>query len=404
VKIGLITIGNELLSGFTTNTNASWIGKRMSEIGAEIVWHHTVQDSHEAIVNSFNSIPTYLNALIITGGLGPTHDDITANSLFDWADVETEFDDDYWQDLKRRFKSRHISIPDLNKNQALKPINGELIPNPLGSARGIQLQKNGMDIVALPGVPVEMKAMMVESVIPFLKINIQNPIHILTLRTTGIMESALAEKLEPILKNINAKLAFLPKLTGVDLRISSKDKKSLTTLKESIYQRVGKYIFGENGISLEEIVGKLILDKQLTISIAESCTGGLISDRLTNVPGSSGYLLGSVIAYQNEVKISKLGVKKETIEKFGAVSEQTANEMAKGIRSSLKSNLGLSSTGIAGPGGGSEEKPVGLVYIALANDEEVLTKKLNLTKNRLANKKLTSQAAINLLRLYLLRE
>jgi nicotinamide-nucleotide amidase len=376
----------------------------MSEIGAEIVWHHTVQDSHEAIVNSFNSIPTYLNALIITGGLGPTHDDITANSLFDWADVETEFDDDYWQDLKRRFKSRHISIPDLNKNQALKPINGELIPNPLGSARGIQLQKNGMDIVALPGVPVEMKAMMVESVIPFLKINIQNPIHILTLRTTGIMESALAEKLEPILKNINAKLAFLPKLTGVDLRISSKDKKSLTTLKESIYQRVGKYIFGENGISLEEIVGKLILDKQLTISIAESCTGGLISDRLTNVPGSSGYLLGSVIAYQNEVKISKLGVKKETIEKFGAVSEQTANEMAKGIRSSLKSNLGLSSTGIAGPGGGSEEKPVGLVYIALANDEEVLTKKLNLTKNRLANKKLTSQAAINLLRLYLLRE
>ncbi|MBT3216733.1 MAG: competence/damage-inducible protein A [Candidatus Marinimicrobia bacterium] len=404
MKIGLITIGNELLSGFTTNTNASWIGKRMSEIGAEIVWHHTVQDSHEAIVNSFNSIPTYLNALIITGGLGPTHDDITANSLFDWADVETEFDDDYWQDLKRRFKSRHISIPDLNKNQALKPINGELIPNPLGSARGIQLQKNGMDIVALPGVPVEMKAMMVESVIPFLKINIQNPIHILTLRTTGIMESALAEKLEPILKNINAKLAFLPKLTGVDLRISSKDKKSLTTLKESIYQRVGKYIFGENGISLEEIVGKLILDKQLTISIAESCTGGLISDRLTNVPGSSGYLLGSVIAYQNEVKISKLGVKKETIEKFGAVSEQTANEMAKGIRSSLKSNLGLSSTGIAGPGGGSEEKPVGLVYIALANDEEVLTKKLNLTKNRLANKKLTSQAAINLLRLYLLRE
>jgi nicotinamide-nucleotide amidase len=218
------------------------------------------------------------------------------------------------------------------------------------------------------------------------------------------MESALAEKLEPILKNINAKLAFLPKLTGVDLRISSKDKKSLTTLKESIYQRVGKYIFGENGISLEEIVGKLILDKHLTISIAESCTGGLISDRLTNVPGSSGYLLGSVIAYQNEVKISKLGVKKETIEKFGAVSEQTANEMAKGIRSSLKSNLGLSSTGIAGPGGGSEEKPVGLVYIALANDEEVLTKKLNLTKNRLANKKLTSQAAINLLRLYLLRE
>ena len=404
MKIGLITIGNELLSGFTTNTNASWIGKRMSEIGAEIVWHHTVQDSHEAIVNSFNSIPTYLNALIITGGLGPTHDDITANSLFDWADVETEFDDDYWQDLKRRFKSRHISIPDLNKNQALKPINGELIPNPLGSARGIQLQKNGMDIVALPGVPVEMKAMMVESVIPFLKINIQNPIHILTLRTTGIMESALAEKLEPILKNINAKLAFLPKLTGVDLRISSKDKKSLTTLKESIYQRVGKYIFGENGISLEEIVGKLILDKQLTISIAESCTGGLISDRLTNVPGSSGYLLGSVIAYQNEVKISKLGVKKETIEKFGAVSEQTANEMAKGIRSSLKSNLGLSSTGIAGPGGGSEEKPVGLVYIALANDEEVLTKKLNLTKNRLANKKLTSQAAINFLRLYLLRE
>ena len=404
MKIGLITIGNELLSGFTTNTNASWIGKRMSEIGAEIVWHHTVQDSHEAIVNSFNSIPTYLNALIITGGLGPTHDDITANSLFDWADVETEFDDDYWQDLKRRFKSRHISIPDLNKNQALKPINGELIPNPLGSARGIQLQKNGMDIVALPGVPVEMKAMMVESVIPFLKINIQNPIHILTLRTTGIMESALAEKLEPILKNINAKLAFLPKLTGVDLRISSKDKKSLTTLKESIYQRVGKYIVGENGISLEEIVGKLILDKQLTISIAESCTGGLISDRLTNVPGSSGYLLGSVIAYQNEVKISKLGVKKETIEKFGAVSEQTANEMAKGIRSSLKSNLGLSSTGIAGPGGGSEEKPVGLVYIALANDEEVLTKKLNLTKNRLANKKLTSQAAINLLRLYLLRE
>ncbi len=404
MKVGLITIGNELLSGFTTDTNAAWIGQRIGEVGGVVIWHLTTQDSREDIIRSIESTPEDVQVLIITGGLGPTHDDITATSLYHWAQTETEFDEDYWKELEEKFKNRNVTIPEINKNQALKPIDGEMIQNPVGSARGIRINKNGLDIIALPGVPAEMKAMMTLSVIPLLDENIHNPIHNQTLRTTGIMESALAEKLEPILRETKVKLAFLPKLTGVDIRISSADTNEISELRDAIFHAVGKYIFGEGDILLEEAIGKLLIKKNLTIGVAESCTGGLISDRFTNVSGSSVYFHGGIIAYQNKVKITELNVKKETLETFGAVSEETAIEMAKGIQSRLQVNLGLSSTGIAGPGGGTDEKPVGLLFIALAHAKGVMTKKFNLTKKRIINKELASQAALNMIRIHLTRD
>lgn len=404
MKIGLVTIGNELLTGFTTDTNAAWIGQHISKIGAEVVWHVTVLDSEEEIIQAIESASEKLDALLITGGLGPTHDDITANVLFSWAGIETEIDEDYWKELTEKFTARNVSIPEINKNQALKPLSGNLIPNPVGSARGIHIKKDGQHVIALPGVPSEMKTMMTETVLPMLAEKITNPIHIHTLRTTGIMESALAEKLKPVLGETKSKLAFLPKIFGVDIRISSTDEQVLTKQTEKIKKTVGKYIYSEDNILLEEAVGNLLMDNNLTIASAESCTGGLIANRLTNVHGSSAYYIGGITAYQNEVKLSEIGVREDTLETHGAVSEETAVEMAEGIRNKFNTDLGISSTGIAGPGGGTEKKPVGLVYIALAHSDGVMSKKFNLTKDRLINKELTSQAALNMIRIYLTRD
>jgi nicotinamide-nucleotide amidase len=404
VKVGLITIGNELLSGFTTDTNAAWIGQQISKIGAEVIWHITVPDSKEDITQALISVPKDIHVLLITGGLGPTHDDITANVLYSWAGIKTEFDEEYWQDLEKRFATRNVTIPQINKNQALKPASGNMIPNPVGSARGIHINKDGKEVIAMPGVPAEMKALMTDTVLPIIAEKITEPVHIHTFRTTGIMESSLAEKLEPVLMDSKVKLAFLPKIFGVDIRISSTDEHALSGLIDDIYNSVGKYIYSDDDLVLEEAVGKLLISKNLTIASAESCTGGLIATRLTNVPGSSDYFIGGMTAYQNEVKLAEIGVQKETLESHGAVSEETAVEMAKGIQSKLKADLGISSTGIAGPGGGTEEKPVGLVYIALAHKDGVMSKKFNLTKDRMINKNLTSQAALNMIRIYLNRE
>ncbi len=404
MKIALITIGNELLGGFTVDTNASWIGQKILKAGGSLTWHQTIGDEKEDILQSLTTVPSECKMIIITGGLGPTHDDITAHTLYEFAGDTPVFDQDYWDGLKHRLSLRNIKIPDLNRNQAMRPQKGEVVDNPIGSARGLHFTINNKHYFALPGVPREMKGMMESTVLPFIRQKSDRTLFVRTIRTTGMMESALAEKLKGIVQEQSDEIAiaFLPQFTGVDIRISGVRRSGVEDLVDNIQSVIGKYIYGFDSERLEESVGKLLKKYNLTVATAESCTGGLIGHRITNVSGSSSYYLGGIVSYSNEVKESILQVDREILETVGAVSPQTAKQMAENVRRALNADLGLSVTGIAGPGGGSKEKPVGLVYIALANNKNTVVKELRFINDRTLNKRASTQAALNMVRLYLM--
>ena len=406
MNIALITIGNELLAGFTVNTNAAWIGNHVIQTGGNIVWHQTIGDSKEEIHDSLNQIPKDINAVIITGGLGPTHDDITAHALYKYANDIPVFDEKYWQYLQDKLAKRNLKLPEINRNQSMKPEKGTIIPNPVGSARGLHFQVDGKDLFVLPGVPREMKAMMESTVLPWIADQSAGGLTVRTIRTTGIMESGLAEKIGDIVDALadEIKIAFLPQFTGVDIRVSSTDKDAVDQKVYEINVQAGKYIYGYDNDQLEEKVGQLLNANNLSISTAESCTGGLVGHRLTNVSGSSDYYLGGIVSYSNSVKENNLGVAIETLNKHGAVSYETAIEMAENVRSKLDSDLGLAITGIAGPRGGTDEKPVGLTYIALADGKDTMVKEFRFLTERILNKNASCQAALNMVRLYLLNE
>jgi len=406
MNIALITIGNELLAGFTVNTNAAWIGNHVIQTGGNIVWHQTIGDSKEEIHVSLNQIPKDINAVIITGGLGPTHDDVTAHALYKYANDIPVFDEKYWQYLQDKLAKRNLKLPEINRNQSMKPVKGTIIPNPIGSARGLHFQVDGKDLFVLPGVPREMKTMMESTVLPWIADQSAGGLTVRTIRTTGIMESGLAEKIGDIVDALadEIKIAFLPQFTGVDIRVSSTDKDAVDQKVYEINVQAGKYIYGYDNDQLEEKVGQLLNANNLSISTAESCTGGLVGHRLTNVSGSSDYYLGGIVSYSNSVKENNLGVAIETLNKHGAVSYETAIEMAENVRSKLDSDLGLAITGIAGPRGGTDEKPVGLTYIALADGKDTMVKEFRFLTERILNKNASCQAALNMVRLYLLNE
>ena len=406
MNIALITIGNELLAGFTVNTNAAWIGNHVIQTGGNIVWHQTIGDSKKEIHVSLNQIPIDINAVIITGGLGPTHDDVTAHALYKYANDIPVFDEKYWQYLQDKLAKRNLKLPEINRNQSMKPVKGTIIPNPIGSARGLHFQVDGKDLFVLPGVPREMKAMMESTVLPWIADQSAGGLTVRTIRTTGIMESGLAEKIGDIVDALadEIKIAFLPQFTGVDIRVSSTDKDAVDQKVYEINVQAGKYIYGYDNDQLEEKVGQLLNANNLSISTAESCTGGLVGHRLTNVSGSSDYYLGGIVSYSNSVKENNLGVAIETLNKHGAVSYETAIEMAENVRSKLDSDLGLAITGIAGPRGGTDEKPVGLTYIALADGKDTMVKEFRFLTERILNKNASCQAALNMVRLYLLNE
>jgi nicotinamide-nucleotide amidase len=403
IQVGLITIGAELLNGTRVDTNAAWIGDAVISVGGRVVWHLTVDDEKTAILNALDQIPENVKVVLTTGGLGPTHDDITPAVLYKYFQATPEFDEAYWQEITEKFALRGKLIPESNRNQAYRPDKGEVIPNPVGTARGLHFAHSTYHLFAMPGVPAEMKAMMNSTVLPWIEGCSDHRVAVTVLRTTGIMESALYEQLEPILKDFpNIELAFLPKITGVDLRIKANDSSTLDSFIHQITPEISKYHYGNGTEELEDQTGELLRKKHLTIATAESCTGGLIGDRITNTPGSSDYMRGGVVAYSNEIKTAVLGVKESTLEAVGAVSRETAAEMAAGVRTLMQTDLGLSTTGIAGPTGGTKEKPVGLVYVGLADHKNVKTWKFRFAFDRKANKLLTSQVALNQLRRYLL--
>ncbi|MDP6457000.1 MAG: competence/damage-inducible protein A [Candidatus Marinimicrobia bacterium] len=399
MKVAIITIGDEILGGFTLDSNATWMARKLMDIGIEINWKMSVGDTADDIKEALRIASEKSDVVLCTGGLGPTVDDITMKAFAEYISAELVFDEDYYERLKEIFDERGYEMPESNRGQAYVPDKGDIIPNPKGSARGVKYVANNTSYYVLPGVPSEMKAMMEKTILPEMKSTVKEDIKVTTLRTTGMMESALHDALKEELDGNDVRIGFLPGFTGVDIRLSSTDLDKVMELASAIYEKIGRYIYAEDWETLEEAVGRELREKGLTIAVAESCTGGLLGDRFTNVPGSSVYFLGGVVSYSNEAKMNLLGVQNDTLVEHGAVSEETAAEMAQGVRQLFQADTGISVTGISGPDGGTPEKPVGLTFIAIDYSGDVSVKRLMFLRDRRFNKELAAQTALNLVRL-----
>lgn len=412
MKAYLITIGDEILIGQTVNTNVSFIGEKLTEIDVQVIKSTVIADDHNIIIDEFKEAFSKADVIIVTGGLGPTHDDVTKKCISEFFNSELVLNESILNDVKELFIKRGREITKINEEQALIPKIAKAIRNPNGTAPGIYIEKEGKVFVAMPGVPFEMQCMLEENVIPALselnsvKVETSKTLNLLT---TGIPESFLYQRLGDIDELLNgSRLAFLPNQFGVKMRITSKGKteeeatNKLLEIEQKIRSLVGRYVYGKNNDSLEEVIAKLLVDRGLKLSVAESCTGGLISNRLTNIPGSSAFFERGLITYSNGAKVEHLDVSEDAIAEFGAVSLQVAQQMAEGIRAVSGTDLGLAVTGIMGPGGGSADKPIGLVYIGVCDNSVVTAKEFKFGDNRLLNKDRTSQAALEMLRRFLL--
>lgn len=406
MKAEIITIGDELLIGQVINTNQAYIAEKLNEIGVDVARMTTVGDGTPAILGAFAEAWQRYNVVIVTGGLGPTHDDITKKAVCEFFNTDLVTNEEVRQRIQSLLQRRNIGWTAAHEEQTRVPRKAKLVPNPVGTAAGMLFEENGKYFIVLPGVPYEMKEMVDRSMIPFLSSKVTGSvIRHLTLRTSGIAESMLAKQLGDIDKLLQgAKLAFLPSATGVRLRITvlghdllSVDHK-VSEVEQRVRAKVQKYIYGTGEEELEEALGRILTERRLTIAVAESCTGGLVADKITNVSGSSKYFERGVITYSNQSKIELLGVPEEMIKAHGAVSKEVAEEMAAGIRRVARTDIGLSTTGIAGPTGGTPEKPVGLVWIGYADKDTTLALKFHFGDNRARTKERAAQAALELVR------
>lgn len=414
MKAALITIGDELLIGQVVNTNASWIGEHCAEKGIEIVRMSTVGDQAGDIQRELETGFALADVVFVTGGLGPTHDDITREAVADFFGVPCELDESILDTVKARFERLGISMPPANVSQAMVPRGFKAVNNPQGSAPGLWHTYSDADslkqLVVTPGVPHEMKTMFENEILPRLSDpDLAAGIVSKTILITGIGESSLARRLGDIreLLDANMTLAYLPGIQRVRVRLTAYIKRDagagerLDQLDRLIHARAGKYIYGYGVDTLEATVVRLLIENSLTLSTAESCTGGMLASRLTDIPGSSACLSGGMIAYSNESKVRELGVTPASLEMYGAVSEQVAMEMAVGVRKRFGTDLGVAATGIMGPAGGTEDKPVGTVWISVATIDETSSKMLTLGEHRVRNKERATTSALDMIRLWI---
>ncbi|PKK83105.1 MAG: competence/damage-inducible protein A [candidate division Zixibacteria bacterium HGW-Zixibacteria-1] len=407
MDVELISIGDEIITGHTVDTNTPYIARRLAEIGLSVVYRTAVGDDLTRMEEVILQALKRTDVVIATGGLGPTDDDITKKGIVKVFKRNLVFHEDVLDDLKQRFAARGIEMPAINQNQALLPQGAVYLPNRIGSAVGIVIVEGGKVFASLPGVPREMEVITDEELIPYLQTHLvkQGHLKIHKLRTTGIFESALAEKIAPYIKlPENVRLAYLPSFSGVDLRvIASGGTREMADeagdkIVAQLRQLTGKYIYGEGEDTLESVVGKLLTERSETVSTAESCTAGLLAGKITDIPGSSKYFLQGEVTYSNRSKIDFLGVPAETIEKFGAVSGEVAEAMAAGILQKAGTDYGIAITGIAGPDGGTDEKPIGTVFIAVASKKGVASKKFMMSRDRQSNRGRSVYAALEMLR------
>ena len=412
MKAYIITIGDEILLGNTLNTNAAYIGNQLFEVNVPVIKTSVVGDDNDAILNELKLASETVDLILITGGLGPTHDDVTRKSIVDFFSTELIENKEVLEDITKLFEKRKRQVTNVNKDQALVPKIADVIRNQLGTAPGLWIENEQKIYVVMPGVPYEMEAMMEFTIIPKLKDIIgegQKFLKKKMLMTTGIPESTLYERLGNIDELLqDAKLAFLPNLFGVKLRLSveGEDEKELQNKLLEVEQRIrakaGRFIYGIGEDPLEAVVGRLLLERELKIATAESCTGGLLGNMLTNISGSSKYFERGVICYSNAAKVEILKVNEDTLAEHGAVSMEVAMQMAEGVKSTSGADIGLSTTGIMGPTGANPSKPVGLVYIGYCDEKVCTAKKFNFGDDRLMNKQRTAQAAMDFVRRQLL--
>lgn len=404
MKAEIVTIGDEILLGQTIDTNSAYISRKLSQLGIDVNYKTSVGDEIKNISEALTTALSRADLVIATGGLGPTNDDITKKAIVKVFKRNLVFHEEILAEVEESFRKRGVEMPKINQNQALLPQGSKAIPNHFGSAPGIFIQEEDKIFFALPGVPLEMRSMIESDVLKILDKTTEIKVFERKIKTTGTPESAVYERIKSVLTTgSEVKVAFLPSSLGVDIRLNSKSDEKLAALENKIKEILGDSVYGEGDITLEEVVGRLLKDKRKTISVAESCTGGLIGKRFTNVSGSSDYFDSGVISYSNESKIKLLKVDQDMIEKHGAVSEQVAILMAEGIRRISKTDYGLSATGVAGPTGGTAEKPVGLVWIGFAHENDSFAKKFLFGEDRETNRQGAAQAALNLVRLFLTR-
>ncbi|UWD47827.1 competence/damage-inducible protein A [Clostridioides difficile] len=389
MKAEIISVGTEILLGDIVNTNSQFLAKELAALGIEVYHQSTVGDNKQRLLECFDESLKRSDLVITTGGLGPTGDDMTKETAAEYFGQELELHKPSLEVLESFFVKTGKKMAKNNMKQVYFPKDAIVLKNNNGTAPGAILKKDDKSIIVLPGPPREMKAMFNESVKPYLQQFTKEMLVSKTLRLYGIGESNLElEILDIIDEQTNPTVALYAKELEVTIRITAKAENEklafelIKPVEEKIKDRVGKYVYTEGDISvsegesaLEDAVSKLLVEKNLTIAVAESCTGGLVSSSLINYPGISSVFLEGCVTYSNEAKMKRLGVKKETLEDFGAVSEQTAIEMAEGVAKGLGANIGISTTGVAGPGGGTEEKPVGLVYTAIYINGKTIVKK-----------------------------
>jgi nicotinamide-nucleotide amidase len=414
-QVELITIGDELLLGFTIDTNAAHISRALAANGIEIVRRTTVGDEAERIAQAVREALDRTGAVITTGGLGPTSDDLTKPAIAGIFGRAMKLDQTILAKLEERWRARfpNSGFPSTNRTQAEIPEGARILVNRHGTAPGIWLEDDqGRWVAMMPGVPREMRGMLSEELLPAIQARMKGVDSVVlsgTLRTTGIAESAIAELLgpnflgEPQSELGSLPLAYLPGIAGVDLRVTAKGMppaRAQKLVKEAIVKlrsRVDAYAYGEDDTDLAAVVLDRCRALSLKLAVAESCTGGMLGERITSIPGSSDVFLGGVIAYHNDVKKELLGVRAEDLERYGAVSEQVALRMAAGVRERTGADVGVSVTGIAGPGGGTPEKPVGLVWIAV-NGSDAKARRFHVVGDRAEIRQRAAQAALEMVR------
>jgi nicotinamide-nucleotide amidase len=409
MRAEILTIGSELTSGATLNTNAAYLARRLAEAGLPCQRQTAVGDARADLARALRDALRRCELLVTTGGLGPTFDDLTMEVIADVVQRPLVLVPAVAARVRRFYTRHHRKLQQAALRQALLPRGGTALDNPVGTAPGLWLPLPGRLVIALPGVPSEMRAILDRAIMPRLKrLGQGRIIESYTLRTVGVVELSIQAALKTIRVPPGVEVGLYPSLRMVDVRLTASGssartvQQSLARVEQALRRQLGRAVYGSGDDTLEGAIGALLVRRRKTLAVAESCTGGLVSDRITNLSGSSRYFRGSVIAYHNEIKRLHLGVPAAVLERFGAVSAQTARAMAQGVRAFAGADLGLAITGIAGPTGGTRQKPVGLVYLALSNGRTTRVQRCRFFGDRLSIKTQAAQSALDSLRLSLL--
>jgi nicotinamide-nucleotide amidase len=407
VEAEIITIGDEILIGQTVDTNSAWMGQQLNDVGVDVDRVVSIRDTKEAIIEALENVKPKTQLVLLTGGLGPTKDDITKYTLQDYFGGDLVFNQEAYDNVERIFKMFKKEVIEVNRLQAMIPSTCIMLLNEMGTAPGMLFERDGVHYVSMPGVPYEMKHLIRTHVLPLIKEKL-NPGVVIhrTILTQGLGESFLAEIIKDWQDSLHEEisLAYLPSAGMVKMRLTVKgrDEKFLNELIEDavakLLPQIEKYVYGTENDTLESVVGALLKNDNATLSSAESCTGGNIARLLTTIPGSSAYFIGSVVAYHNKVKQNMLDVSENHLKTYGAVSEPVVLQMANGAKEKFGTDYAVATSGIAGPDGGTKDKPVGTIWIAVAGPKRTITRKFNFGNNRLRNIQKTSFMALNMLR------